>query len=193
MADKQIERFHGRCARTDEPLAEGEVFYTVLYEDGDSFRREDYCEKAWDGPPESAYCWFRSRVPIRDEKPKKRVFVDDNLLIEFFKRLADDDQLVRQQFRFVLALILMRKRLLRYEQTVIEGEKEIWQMRFPKDAKLHGVLNPRLQDDEIETVSQQLGQVLHADMGEFGGETTESDVGSEESDSPAEMEVARDE
>ncbi len=186
MADKQIERFQGRCARTDAPLNEGDVFYSVLYEDGDSFRREDYCEKSWDGPPPDAYCWFRSRVPSRDEKPKKKVFVDDNLLIEFFKRLADDTQLVRQQFRFVLALILMRKRLLKYVQTVTDNEQETWQMRFPKNDDIHDVINPRLQDDEIESVSQQLGMVLHADMGEFSGESTDSEP-------TTEMEVARDE
>ncbi len=191
MADKQIERFHGKCARTESPLKEGDAFYTVLYEDGDGFRREDYCESAWDDPPTDAYCWFRSRVPVRDEKPKQRVFVDDTILIEFFKRLAGDDKPIRRQFRFVLALILMRKRLLKYEQTRMDGADEIWQMRFPKQQKLHDVINPHLQDDEIEAVSRELGQVLHADMGDFD-ESSEGETGNDETD-VAEMEVARDE
>ena len=35
------------CAITNRPFAPGEQFYTLLFRDGDGFRREDLSEEAW--------------------------------------------------------------------------------------------------------------------------------------------------
>ena len=153
----------GVCAATGRELPEGEEYYAVLFEDGDSFRREDYSAEAWQGPPVQAYCHFRTRVPVREPK-KKRLLVDDEMLVNFFQRLAEETEPVRLQFRFVLALILMRKRILRYEQTVNDAGAEYWQMRLVKEKSLHRVLNPQLTDEQIDGVSQQLGAILHGDV-----------------------------
>ena len=163
MKQWETARPTGICAQTGRELAEGEEFYAVLFEDGDSFRRQDYSVEAWTGAPPGAYCHFKSKVPIREPK-RKRVFVDDEMLINFFVRLADETDLLRLQFRFVLALILMRKRLLRYEETLHDGEIESWQMRLAKEQTVHRVLNPHLTDEQIEGVSEQLGAILHGDV-----------------------------
>ena len=42
---------------------------------------------------------------------------------------AEETRPQRIAFRFVLALILMRKRLLKYEETQSEDGMEIWRMR----------------------------------------------------------------
>ena len=51
--------------------------------------------------------------------------------MDLFERLADDERPQRAAFRFVLALILMRKRLLRFagRKAGGEGGKEWWLMR----------------------------------------------------------------
>ena len=93
--------------------------------------------------------------------------MDDEVLIDFFIRLKDEQERTRLQFRFVLALILMRKRLVKYEETRTDGPTEIWRMRLMRDRTVHEVANPRLNDEEIEDVSRQLTAVLHSDAGEF--------------------------
>ena len=35
------------CAVTQRPFAAGENFYTLLFREGDGFRREDLSEEAW--------------------------------------------------------------------------------------------------------------------------------------------------
>ena len=162
MQQWQIQQSAGRCVKTGRALGEGERYYAVLFEDGESFRREAYCMEAWEGPPDGAYCSFKTRVPQKEKK--KRLLVDDDVLINFFTRLADETQPVRLQFRFVLALILMRKRILKYEETLLDGGLEFWLMRLSKQSEVYRVLNPRLSDDEIENVSQELGAILHGDV-----------------------------
>ena len=162
----EVESASGRCAATGRIFEEGEEFYTVLYEKGDSFTRADYSVDAWNGPPADAYCHFKTRVPVK-ERPKK-LLVDNELLINFFERLADETEPVRVQFRFVLALILMRKRLLKYEESARQDGAEVWGMTLARDQSRHRVVNPELTDDQIATVGEQLGAILHSDMGEWG-------------------------
>ena len=163
--DWQVETRTGRCAVTGRTFEEKEAFYTVLFEEGDTFRRADYAVDAWGGPPEGSFCHYKSRVPAKETK--KKLLVDDGMLIAFFNRLATDSEPVRVQFRFVLALILMRKRLLRYDASSIENEVETWAMTLLKDKSTHKVVNPQLTDDQIDGVSQQLTAILHGDMGSW--------------------------
>lgn len=164
MEQWEVTRCSGVCTATGRALAEGEEHYAVLVEEGESFRREDYSLEAWSGPPAGAFCFFKTRVPFKEKK--KRLLVDDDVLVNFFTRLADATEEARVHFRFVLALILMRKRLLKYEQTEREGDAEIWIMRLvrDKDGPSHRVRNPRLNDTQIEQVSRELGAILHGDM-----------------------------
>jgi hypothetical protein len=165
MDDWIIERSGGVCAATGRELTDGEEHYAVLYEEGESFRREDYSVDAWKGPPEKAYCFFKTRVPVKEKK--KRLLVDNDVLVNFFLRLAGEQRETRVHFRFVLALILMRKRILQYKETVHDDEEEYWVMRLVKEDTMHRVVNPRLNDEQIERVSRELSVILHGDMGEF--------------------------
>ena len=161
----EVEPAAGRCAVTGRRLEEGEEFYSVLFEDGEGFRRCDYSLDSWNGPPEGSYCHFKSRVPIKQKR--KKLLVDNEILVNFFLRLGDETEPARLQFRFVLALILMRKRLLRYEGSAVEGGVEVWRMVLTADRSEHRVANPRLTDEQIEGVSSQLSAILHGDMGEW--------------------------
>ena len=164
MESREVVKSTGVCAATGRELAEGEEYYAVLFEEGDSFRRVDYTLESWTEPPAGAYCYFKTRIPVHQEKQKQSLLIDDAMLISFFCRLAEETEPVRLQFRFVLALILMRKRLLRYEQTVPDAGREYWQMRLTREKSLHRVLNPQLTDGQIEGVSQQLGSILRGDL-----------------------------
>ncbi|UCE60202.1 MAG: hypothetical protein JSU63_00340 [Phycisphaerales bacterium] len=167
MAQQQweVEPAVGRCAVTGRALEEGEEFYSALFEDGESFKRVDYCLDSWEKPPEGAYCHFKSRVPVKEKK--KRLLVNNDVLVSFFTRLEEETEVVRVQFRFVIALMLMRKRLLRYDRSVVEDDAEVWEMTLTRDHSTHRVVNPRLTDEQIEGVSKQLSAILHEDMGEW--------------------------
>lgn len=174
----QVDEAQGKCAATGRKIEEGQEFYTVLFEDGESFRRVDYSLESWQGIPQGAFCHFRTRMPIKDKR--KKLFVDDDLLIDFFLRLEAETEPVRVQFRFMLALILMRKRRLRYAGTMMLGGAEVWEVALPRDATTHRVVNPRLADAEIEGVSGQLSAILHGDMGQWSSGRIEDQTTSTE-------------
>jgi hypothetical protein len=90
--------------------------------------------------------------------------VDDGVLCELFERLASTTEPAKLNFRFVLGLILMRKRMIVYEDTRQEEGKEIWSVRFKgRDDRLN-LLNPKLDEQQVMEVSQQLGEILNEEL-----------------------------
>lgn len=166
-----IGRPTGRCAATGHPLEPGHVCIACLCEqvDGEGFDRIDYSLEAWQNGarPERLFSFWQMTVPAADSKPK--VFIDDELLLNLFERLADDERPQRVAFRFVLALILMRKKLIRYHGREGEGEREQWLFRAkgslpPPEHPLISVTNPHLSEDDIRSITDQLGEILSGEI-----------------------------
>jgi len=158
-----VSKTTGQCAVTGRPLAEGDVYYAVLFETPEGFERKDYSQEAWTGPPEGAFCYWRGRIPARESKPDA-LAVDLSLLTQLFLRLEDETAQIKQQLRFVLALLLMRKRQLRLVRTVREADGEYWLLTLTSDKSEHKVLNPRLDEATIERLSGQLTAILSGDV-----------------------------
>ena len=137
--------------------------------DSAGLKRVDVSLEAWEQGhrPDRLFSYWRSTVPQPHEK--KKLFVDDEVLMDLLTRLGDHEQPERQSFRFVLALVLMRKRLLRYEcsekRTDECGqEREWWQMKPKGSDQPIDVLNPQINDEQIQKVTEQLGQILEAEL-----------------------------
>ena len=159
MADYELMRTEGKCSVSGRSFQEGEDFYSVVIETPTGFERRDIAEDCWDGPPAEAMCFFKTRL-AKKEKPH-RTFVDDEVLANFFLRLSGNEEPLKLRFRFVLSLILMRKRVLKYARTIQEDGGEYWEMRMVRDKSLHKVFNPVLNDAEIEELTGELGAILH--------------------------------
>ena len=165
MSDYEVAVRTGVCAATKRRLEPAEQFYAVLFETPEGFERRDYSLDSWDGPPSGFFSFWKSRVP--ETKEKKQLFISGDALTHLFVRLGDCGEEVKKHFRFVLSLILMRKRLLKYEQTSRQGDSEYWRMLLVRDQSKHEVLNPKMTDEQIEKVSRELGAILHGDAGAF--------------------------
>ena len=79
MIEYDVSKSAGTCCVTGRAINEDEVFYSALIETSEGFERRDYTEQAWQGPPEGALCFFKTRMPKKQEA--RRTFVDDDLLI----------------------------------------------------------------------------------------------------------------
>ena len=108
----------GTCALTGKVFDPGEHYIATLVEDGDDLHRVDVSEAAWEQgqKPDGLFSNWKAVAPQAAEE-KKKLFVDDEVLMNLLERLSDAQQPQRIAFRFVLALILMRKKLLRYDGT----------------------------------------------------------------------------
>ena len=97
---------------------------------------------------------------------KKKIFVDNYMLLAFFERLSAETDEEKINFRFVLTLVLMRKRLIKYDSSEKINDKEVWTVKITGRDEKAQVINPKLTEDKIEQLSEQLGQILQV---EFNG------------------------
>lgn len=158
MTDYQIEGNTCRCAATGRELRPGERVYSVLLDEAGKFVRRDFSSEAWQGPPPNAFSFWVGRVPARDDQ--RRPPIDDDMLLQCFRRLEGQTGPDRVNFRYVVALLLMRRKRLKFEETRIEEGQEILCLRCPRSRDLHKVVNPGLSDDQTAQVQEEVFKVL---------------------------------
>ena len=88
------------------------------------------------------------------------------MLMSFFERLAEETDQEKVNFRFVLTLILMRKRKLKYDGCKIDDGNEVWTLKVTGQDRYETVINPHLSEDQIEGLTSQMGQILQMDFEE---------------------------
>ena len=146
------------CAATGREQS-GERFHAVLAEQNGKFVRTDYAADAWPGAPTGAIADWSGRVPT-DDKPRKPVFNDDALL-GCFDRLKDSSEADGQNFRYVAALLLMRRKRFRFED--VSRDQAGCDVLLLKDAKsgaAYQVIDPRLTEEQITAVQAEVFRVL---------------------------------
>ncbi len=158
MTDYQIQPNTRHCCVSGRELKPGEKFFSALLEEGGKLARRDYAADAWAGPPEKAIGFWSGRVPAAEQSRKLRI--DDDLLADCFARLDARGEPAQVNFRYVVALLLMRRRRFKFEETTTEGGQEVLKLRCAKTGAEHLVLNPRLTEDEMRTVQDEVFKVL---------------------------------
>jgi hypothetical protein len=111
LLDFEVQRSTRRCAATERALEPGETCYSVLEIQGADIVRKDYCQEAWTTAPEAAFGWWKTRIP--EPTAKKVKLAPNDVLLQLFDEMgAIEDQ---QDLRYVLTLLLVRRRVLRLD------------------------------------------------------------------------------
>jgi hypothetical protein len=154
----QIQAPAQRCAVTNRELKPGEPVYSVLFDRGATLERQDFSAEAWQGPPAGAFSFWRGRVPARDQSP--RLQFDPELLLDCFQRLEAEAEPQKVNFRYILALLLMRHKRLKFEEMRAEGGAEWLVLRDAKARRSHRVRDPHLTDEQLAAVQDEVFKVL---------------------------------
>ena len=162
MTEWDINKPLGQCCGTGRKIEIGEEYYAALVETPEGLQRRDFSAECWTFTHPEVYCYWKSKLPNPQEK--KKLFVDDDMLLAFFERLGLEEAADRVNLRFCVALVLMRKRLLKYESSEIEGANEVWTLRVTGRDERVRVINPHLAEDQIEELSNQIGEILQVEV-----------------------------
>ena len=162
--DYEIQRCTRFCAASGRPLDEGEEFYSVLVAEkaqcGDTaVRRYDYALETWKGAPEGTLGWWKSRIPSRDSK--KPHVAPGEVLLQLFNEFEGVAE--KQDMRYVLSLLLVRRRVLRLEETEHdESGSEILVLYSPSDEATHRVTAVVPGEERTRTIQEELDRLLFA-------------------------------
>jgi hypothetical protein len=162
-AGYSIARAEGKCQVCGCVVGTGEKLMAALRDTPAAMERIDVCPQCWGGFDKAGLLGFW-QTTMHPPTAKKKVFVDDEVLCDLFVRLAEAQEQAKINFRFVLGLILMRTRRVIYESTRRQEQTEIWSVRLKGREELMDLVNPRLDERQVEEVSQQLGEILNGDL-----------------------------
>lgn len=163
MTEYEIQPLSLRCALSGRELKPGEFYYSVLSESPDGFRRNDYSAEAWTGPPDGAIGFWRSKVPETTAKRQSQL-VDDSVILEFFQRLAGEQDAYKINFRYILGLLLVRKKVLKQAGAERDGDREVLVLRSPATGEHHRVVNPELTEEQLVAVQTEVERVLQTQV-----------------------------
>ncbi|MGV6814885.1 MAG: hypothetical protein ACWA5W_07760 [Phycisphaerales bacterium] len=162
------------CAQSGRAFEEGEEHIAALIESpGDEpLVRVLYSIEAWEqGPtiPEGASVfgfWKRTHQPAQEHiKP----LVSPEEMLDLFEQLGQATDHKQLAFRYLLTLILMRKKKLVYERSTPARADEpgclvVRLRQRGGQGELFEVVDPGLDDETIAQATEELGQVMNLDL-----------------------------
>jgi hypothetical protein len=154
-----------QCSACGHVFEIGETFEARLYAAQGDYQRRDFCLNCPAPTDPVAIGTWRTHRP--EPAAKRAQAFDREAIYGFFQRFEDAHDPERVQFRFVLALLLWRKKVLKLEQTGAVDGHEVWDFLMPRTGTAHRVTRPALDEDQLERLSSQLEQILAAPPGDL--------------------------
>jgi hypothetical protein len=161
--DWTIQSRSPHCAATGIAFADGEHFYTLLFHERDGFRREDLCEEAFRnrGDSPAPFSFWRSKFEPPQAAPPEAVSrqTAEDLLRDYML----EPGIEHANARYILALMLERKRLLREVEVKRGGDGSLTRIyEHAKTGEVFVVPDPQLRLDQVEQVQMQVAGLLGA-------------------------------
>jgi len=158
------------CAATGTPLKPGDAVVTALFErpGEEALDRRDYLETAWStlARPEGLFAFWRGIVP--DPGAPRSQLIDGASMMSIFEQLEGATEPRRIAFRYMLALVLVRRRLLvLVGSTPARGDDPALLLVRPKGSPPEEppieVIDPAMDEATIADAAEQLQSILKAD------------------------------
>lgn len=161
-----------QCAVTERPFEDGERHYTAIYIDPETggYLRRDVSMAGWDHElAERQPFSFWKSVYVKATPEERPEIAPKESAMALLQRMIEEDESYTENARYILALMLERKRVL--SPTAVK-ETEQGRMLFYENKKTGDafiIRDPELRLDEIANVQEEVANLLG-----FGG--PEADV-----------------
>lgn len=159
------------CALSGRPFEAGEVFHTAIYFDPETsgYLRRDVGRDSWKAE-------LAERTPIADwrttytpqiSEPKPEVTSKESAMA-LLQRFSEENEPQTEQARYILALMLERKRILTPTATKDTEQGRILFYENKKTSEVFMIRDPELRLDELAQMQDEVAELLG-----FGGPTAE--------------------
>lgn len=146
------------CAVTHRAFVAGESFYTLLFRDGNGFRREDLSEEAWAQRNENIhpFSFWKSRYEPPPPAPPEALAKENAEAL--LRRLLSEN--AAPNACYVLAVMLERKRILKQIKSEQTESGRVLIYEHGKTGDVFVIHDPQLRLDEIESVQNEVTSLL---------------------------------
>ena len=152
------------CAATGTPFTDGETIITALYPDPESsgYLRRDFTTTAWTELPadsEKPFSFWKTiySAPADHQNQSAEAKLSPE---EILHRLVEEDEEHTENTRYILAVMLERRKLLREtdHQRTPTGILRVYEHR--KTGEVYLIRDPDIPLDQVEAVQQEVSILL---------------------------------
>jgi hypothetical protein len=189
MSNWKLGRRHPACVTCEREFSDGETHFSLLRIEGDGIERQDVCSACWgesELAAEQGLVWWRAR---RRVERKGALSVDLEGLEQAFHLLADRNKTRPAELRYLIALLLLRKRRLFLVRAVVREGAELLLVRRPRRTEELPVQVFEFSPERMEELRGELARLFEGaglDENEQEGEATSAADVSADPDLPAE-------
>ncbi|MHA3773608.1 hypothetical protein ACXR0O_18895 [Verrucomicrobiota bacterium sgz303538] len=151
-----------QCAVTGEPFKDGEFFYTLLFDEVSGYRREDLSDAAWKARPEDApqpFSFWRSKFEV--PPPAAPEALGKQTAEDLLRRYMSENTPEHRNVRYILALMLERKRLFKQIDRKKGEDGQIALIyEHTKTGEVFVIPDPELKLEQIADVQAEIAPLL---------------------------------
>jgi hypothetical protein len=185
IQDWKIRSTHARCEVSGEPFLDGDQFYTCIFDEpaSEGFARRDYSAAAWKKARKklepAPFSFWKStyKAPVRAAEDHR---TSDTSVEGMLRRFIDEDDPRTENARYILALMLERKKTLIPTDAKETETRTLLFYEHADNGDVFIVADPGLRLDEIESVQREVVDLLAEEDRRAAGELEPVEEAAEE-------------
>lgn len=159
--DRAVKRPEDVCASCEEKFGAEAIVVTALELTSEGFQRTDRCGACYDAEEREPFSFWRRALPKDLANRPRRL--DLAFLSEFFRRLDGKDDAHARRVMWIVALLLLRKKILELSDRKSEGDVETLVLHFKNEEKEYEVADPQLDDEAMSSIEDDLARIFNLD------------------------------
>ncbi len=160
MTEWDIQPRASACTACGTAFADKAVYHTLLAFDAAGYRRQDLCPGCFAGASrEGAVSYWQGEFKVPAPPPPEPI--EKETAETLLRRLVESADPSQAAARYILAVMLERKRLLKHRDTVRDDQgNELLVYEHARTGESFTIPDPHLRLDQLADVQQQVGGLL---------------------------------
>jgi hypothetical protein len=152
------------CQSCNQPFADRETYYTILFDEKKDFLRTDVCQRCWGQQYSESRdrkgfisCWhgeYQAPPPAPADPIQKENA--ETLL----RRLIELNDQRYTAASYILAVMLERKRILKVKEQIRTEGRRVFVYEHPKNGDVFTIPDPDLQLNQLDDVQRDVALLL---------------------------------
>ena len=163
MSEWKLKKPRGACAVSGKRFEPGDEYYSAIVEEGGELLRLEVAAELFDDSwREKAFSYWKMRVPEPEEDgADRRKLVDVAVLAAFFNRLVEKPEPQHAGVLYLVALLLVRKKLLKLVDIEFSGDDEFLVLADRQRNRFR-VLDPGLTPETSAPLKEKLAALFES-------------------------------
>jgi hypothetical protein len=158
--ERKIAAPQNRCVGCEAPFSAGAAYVATLHVRDGKMTREDRCESCAEtaSTADPPLATWRSKIAEPTGPISRRL--DFDTLSELLPRLVGKEDEASARLAWIVALLLLRKKLLLIEsKTIVDGAEEMT-VKFKHDDRLFRVRDPKMDEAATARLHEELASIF---------------------------------